>query len=424
MKKKICVFIFLILLKISVFSQKIFFEDNTYKKNIKTVQLYKNGWQLAPPIIKLLGDGKIKLSFDDLSSDTKDYSYTFIHCNSDWESSELMTFDYLDGFEENQISDFEFSTNTFQTYIHYNLIFPNEDIKFKISGNYILMVYEDFEKNNVVLTRRFSIVEHLVEIKTDVHRPQNLNFFDNGQEIDFIIETSSFPIRNPFNDLKVIVTQNGRWDNSKKNLEPKFIKDNELIYNFEKENIFLGGNEFRFFDIKTFDFESEGVEKIFFTDSIYRVLIENGKSRNFDDYRYYKDFNGKFFIDLRRSMSEIEISADYAYIFFNFPYEIPFLDGDIYVFGGLTNWKINKENKMIYNFEKKSYQLKLYLKQGLYNFSYVFASKKGQEIKENFFEGNNYETENDYIIYVFLSRPGDNYERLIALNFSNSLKKL
>ena len=109
------------------------FENYIYKDNIKTAILHKEGWQLSSPVIELNSNEKIKLSFDDLDADSKNYYYTIIHCNANWEPSDIRDSEYIEGFIENQITDYKFSFNTMQNYTHYNLIIPNEDLNIRNS---------------------------------------------------------------------------------------------------------------------------------------------------------------------------------------------------------------------------------------------------------------------------------------------------
>ncbi|MDQ1297115.1 MAG: hypothetical protein QG611_1094, partial [Bacteroidota bacterium] len=118
-----------------------YYSDSVFDKRIKTVQLYKEGWNLSYPIIKLDSDEKLVLQFDLLDNKIESYDYTFIHCDKDWKRSDIFTNAYLDGFPDNQIEDVKPSFNTTVNYNHYKIIFPNDRIRFTSSGNYIICVY-------------------------------------------------------------------------------------------------------------------------------------------------------------------------------------------------------------------------------------------------------------------------------------------
>ncbi len=339
---------FLIFLKNFAYAQdeNMIYQDKIFDNNIHTVLFHQIDLPLSPPILNLYDGRKLLLSFDDLSKDVKDFTYRIFHCNSDWQVSDILLNDYLEGFEENQINDYEFSTNTLQNYIHYTLPLPNEDVNFKLSGNYILIIYEDMDMEKIILTKKFYIVENKVNIDAKVKRPSDINFLKTGQEIDFSIYTDNYNIVNPNEEIKVIIQQNERQDNLITDLKPLFIKDNELVYDYNKENIFYANNEFRGIDIKTFKIHSEGVKNIILTDTNYHVQLYNSKNNHFGNYLQNADINGKRFIMLRDGLSqEPSIEADYVNVYFNFPYSDTFIDAYIYVLGALKDLNLMKNLK-------------------------------------------------------------------------------
>ena len=138
---------------------------------IKTVQLNRSDLELAAPVILLQSEDQFKFGFDDLSGAVKNYYYTFEHCSQQWESSELSSYDYIEGFEENRINDYSFSFATLQKYTHYSLTFPNNDVQFRISGNYVIKVWEEDNRDKPVIVKRFFVREEMVAINGDVYRP-------------------------------------------------------------------------------------------------------------------------------------------------------------------------------------------------------------------------------------------------------------
>ncbi|MEJ2595953.1 MAG: DUF5103 domain-containing protein, partial [bacterium] len=63
------------------YAQQIKNEDLVYDDNILTVQLYRTGDKLSNPVIRLGSTDRLKLSFDDMSSETYLFRYTFVHCD-------------------------------------------------------------------------------------------------------------------------------------------------------------------------------------------------------------------------------------------------------------------------------------------------------------------------------------------------------
>ena len=94
------------------------------------------------------------------------YYYTFIHCDKDWKVSDIYPADYLEGFYENQVEDYEMSFNTTVNYIHYSaFLFQTRMSRFKFSGNYIVKGLSDSGyPDNPVLTKRFMISRESLRI--------------------------------------------------------------------------------------------------------------------------------------------------------------------------------------------------------------------------------------------------------------------
>jgi len=408
-----------------IFSQNDYFDNNTirydnhiYLSSIKTIQAFRKGFELSYPFAELNSNDTLQFCFDDLTDEAKNYNYTFIHCNSNWQPSGLSENEYLDGFYENPVSDYKHSFNTFCNYYHYNITLPNENIKLKISGNYILLVYEN-DKDLPVITLRFYVVETKTQVEAVVKQATNIDLMKSHQEIDFTLK-NSFNCINPFNDIIVYIKQNDRTDNQINNLKPSFVKDNELIYNYEDGNVFAGGNEFRSFDAKSYKYQSEHIQKIAYESPFYHVYLYYDEKQTFKLYKQLQDINGKYLI--KNSLAnESEIDADYFNVTFTLPYEAPLTEGNLYVLGAFSNWQFTKDNMLNYNYKTKCYEATILLKQGFYNYQYAFLRDSVNESDVSFIEGNHYQTENDYLIFVYWRDITSKYDRLTGLKVINSI---
>jgi hypothetical protein len=391
------------------------------KPNIKTVLFHRKGWDMSPPLIKHDTGEKLKLSFDDLDGDVKEYLFTIIHCDADWKPSDLRKDEYIDGYYEDYIYDYSFSLNTIQPYTHYELIFPTADLAPILSGNYMLNVFVEHE-DSVNFTRRFMVVEQKVEIDGKIKQATMIKDRNYKQEVDFTIKTGGYRIVNPYQDMKVVIIQNGRWDNAIRELKPKMVISDTYDYNYDLENVFDGGNEFRSFDVKSLTYNTENVINIDKSYEGYDIYLRESGRRTFQVYKTEDDINGQMKIKTE-DYSTTETEAEYVNVHFFLPYAAPMVDADIFIIGQITDWRYSEVSKMAYNYKRKGYDKTLLLKQGYYNYQYILRYHNQSIGDVSFIEGNHWETENNYTIFVYNREFGDDYDRLIGVKHINSLNE-
>ncbi len=400
------------------------YDDHIYKPNIKTVQCHESSFSMNPPMIEFHSDQQIEVSFDDLEGGFKTYQYTFYHCDASWNPDDLMVSEYLSGFFDDQVTNRNSSFNTVVQYTHYSFAFPNTAIRFTKSGNYIVLVYENGSKEEPVLTRRFVLYENLVTIGANVHQPLGSDKLYNTHEVDFSIFFTAYKITNPYIDLKVVVTQNNRWDNAIYGLKPLFVKDNELTFDYDDgSNCFNANNEFRFVDIKSVKYPGPATANMF-RDSVSKIMQiyqKYDEARMFKRYSNIRDINGRYLIKANEGTNS-DLEADYFQVYFFLPYEQSVSIGNLYIGGQLSMWKYGKENKLNYNEKRKGYEGSLFLKQGYYDYQYLLLRDGENKGDAEFIEGNRAETENDYTIYIYHRTNGTFYDRLICVKNLNSVR--
>jgi hypothetical protein len=402
-------FLFLPLLSAAQYS----YEDKTYLKEIKTIQFYNTSSEQSFPLIHLNSNDQLILSFDDLSDDTKNLYYTIEHCSADWQSSGLIQSQYLDGFFDNPLTDYRFSNLAKNRYTHYELNIPNQYCKPLLSGNYLLIVFMDNDHSKPLLTRRFMVADNQVSVDAFVDRSSVIDDRNKKQKINFTINHPELNIANPFEEIKIWVLQNNRWDNALLNKKPTFIRNGQLLYDDVNANVFDGLNEFRRFDIRSTRFLGERMSRIINDTTVY---IQEDKSRQFDRYVTDLDYNGNFFIR-RNEGSNPDVDADYINVNFFLDADMSSRYGDYYVIGKFNDWKISESNKMKYNDSYHGYRLETKLKQGIYNYYYVFVAKDAKTVDIASIEGNHYDTENDYTILVYQKKTGNRYDELIGVKY-------
>ena len=397
-------------------------KDYIYKDNICTPELYREGWRLSPPVVDLKGGQQLILTFDDLDGDVKNYRYTIIHCDALWQPSDIPKTDYIRGFHDDEISDYSYSRNTLTTYTNYYLSFPTDYLSYIKSGNYIIKVYEDEEvDSNVILTKRFLVTDQKVTISGMVVPPVKVEDRKYRQQLEFEINTASYYIPDPYRDLKVMVLQNWRWDNAVTSVQPRMMVGNKLQYNFQSELVFDGGNEFRNFDIKSMKYQSEHIALIDYNYEGNQVYLYPDERRTFKQFVREDDLNGKYYIE-RENVDNSDIEADYTYVHFTLPYQYPLVNGNLYIFGALTQWDFTREGMMQYDYEEDTYNATLFLKQGYYNYAYVFLEDGTEAGDMTLIEGNHWDTNNEYTVLVYYREPGTYYDQLIGVQYISAHK--
>jgi len=398
-------------------------ENITYSPGIKTVQLYKQGFELSSPIIQLSSTEKLALDFDDLDVESKAYKYTIRHCESDWKTSvDLRPFEYINGYTEENIRDFQYSINTTVRYVHYYASFPTQDMAPKISGNYLMIVYTD-DPEDPLFTRRFMVVEvSPVTIQGTVQQGSKTDEHLTKQQIDFVIRLNSFRVMDIRQELKVVVQQDDRWDNVLNNVYPRFIRGDELDYRYDENNVFNGGSPYRNFDIKSLMYQTERIDKIYY-DTVNQVLLLEDKPRTYKNYVYNKDINGRYLIKNEVNATNFNIESDYALVHFFLPFPVQFTDGDFYLMGALSNWRMDENSRLQFNNATRRYEISLYLKQGYYNYVYVIL-RKGKTIgDESLVEGSHWETPHMYTVFVYYRPGAAQTDQLIAVQNINSIQQ-
>lgn len=404
------------------------YDDYVYVSNVRTVQFHETSWEYAPPVIPLHGGQQLELSFDDLEGDRKQYSVSFVHCNADWTPSDLMISEYLNGYFELNIQNFSYSSNTVQKYTHYSLVFPfpntQNTIQFTKSGNYIVYVYLNGDKTNLILCRRFMVCDERVNLNATFRQPIGGGGQYVRQHLDFTIVPANYDITNPYRDMKVVLLQNNRWENAITGIKPTFLNGTQLVFSLDDATTFNGGNEFRYFDIRSYRFLTERVKDIYRDKELkWHAVLQPDLPRASKPYLYYSDFNGNFVIRNTESQGDPDTEADYMEVSFFMPYSVPESRGNLYIMGKLTDWRMTRSSRMTYNYDRKGYEAKMFLKQGFYNYIYVFSDDEKKGGDETLTEGNHWDTENDYMVLVYHRRFGTYYDQLIGYKKLNSLRR-
>ena len=382
---------------------------------IKTINFKGDTNESQLPVLKY-GD-YIDLEFDALNGNEDDYYYTIEYYNFDWTPSVLVKSEYLDGIDNQRIRTYENSFNTYQIYSHYKLRIPNQQTKrLKVSGNYMLNIYD--EDSELVFSRKFMIYESMAGIGVTVKRSRDIADIEFKQRVEISIVPNNIQLNNPNENVKIIVVQNNNLNTAITNLKPQYTIGSQLIYKYNEEASFWGGNEYLYFDNKDVRGANSGIQRIDLEDLYHNYLFTNA-SRAGNPYTYNPDINGNYLIN-NIDAENPSIEADYVWIHFSL-LSNPELEGkNIHVYGNFNNYAINDSNKMTYDAYDNVFRCSLLLKQGFYNYKYVVVENNNQ-LNEGAVSGNFYQTENNYKVIAYYRDLGKRYDRIIGFGEGSSI---
>ncbi|MFT4204007.1 MAG: DUF5103 domain-containing protein [Chitinophagaceae bacterium] len=400
-------------------------QDENRMPNIHGVILCTSGSPTSYPMYSLGSLNALSLEFDDLDADVKNYNYTFQLCNIDWSPAQLSSFDFIQGYTSNRITNYKMSSIATTHYTHYTLTFPESNMAPKVSGNYILKVFLNGDTSQLAFSRRIMVVDSKVNVSMALQRPYDTEKMRTHQKLQFSLNVAALQIANPEQQIKVIVLKNFRWDAAVTGAQPSFIRSNTYEYNGEQDFTIPAGKEYRWLDLTSFRFVSDRIDAIDQNATPFKVFAKTDRERSNTQYLPYQDYNGFFFIKASEQITP-SFQGDYGMVHFTYQNydKMPFLDQNVYIVGQFNNYNCDDHSLMRYNADNNYYETNLLLKQGYYNYIYVTKPIKNPNAPDDtsITEGNYWETENDYTILVYYRSLNNRYDELVGYKTVNTRK--
>ena len=381
---------------------------------IKTITFRSNTNESELPILKL--NERLLLEFDALNGDEADFYYTITHYNYDWTPSILIKSEYLHGFDNLRITDYENSFNTYQIYSHYSVQIPNAQTRLKKSGNYMINIYNEYEE--LMFSRKFMVFEEIANVGVAIKRSRNVKYISEKQSVDFVISSPSMHFNNPHQTINVTLIQNNNLKTAITDLKPQYTLGRELIYKYDKESSFWAGNEFLFFENKDVRGANVGVQFIDLQEAYHSFLFTD-IIRTTRPYTYNPDINGNFLITAMDT-ENVDIEADYTVIHYSLLHPELLEGKNIHVYGNFNNYTLDDNTRMAYNVGNGFYETQLLLKQGFYNYKYIVVNADGT-LDEGAISGNFDLTENNYKVIVYYRDLGARYDKIIGFGEGTSV---
>lgn len=445
--------VFFLLSAVQAQNGSLRYEDYVYQSNIRSVKFTQKSLYLSQPVLILGGDELLELEFDDMDADSKSYYYRVIQCDMNWKPTQLSELEYIDGYANDVLREYHNSFKATTSFSHYRLILPNENTRITRSGNYILQIYENSDKEVTILTRRFMVLENKVFINAKIVPPAAVGKFKTHHEIDFEVSVDKLQVGNMQQEIKATILQNNRWDNAVKGLIPNFNRGNTLVWDYQDKVVFPAGKEFRWLDMRSLFLFGSQVASINRINNRYEIIMK--EDHVFDGAQYFQiyDLNGDFVIGnsdqrgmrlsenlQRRNNQNLDgnkpnpsdwrdlaqddanhfnnaVGSDYAEVQFYLGMNEPLENQDVYLVGRFNDWQMQPQYKMNFDEVLQAYTVRTPLKQGYYNYAYAAKPRNATNAPANLsaIDGDWWETENVYTIIIYYRAFGERYDRVIGI---------
>ena len=364
-------------------------------------------------LMVLNSDDMIRVVFDVLNEDRDYLRYELIHCNADWQPSQLAYIEYLDGFNEGTIDDYQFSQGTNVHYVHYTLTLPNQDVSITRSGNYLLKIYPEGNPDEIWAQCRFVVSDQSAAVAASVTSRTDVDVNREHQQLALEVDVSQADVDDLFNEVKLVITQNGRTDNSVTLAKPLRVSGKRLIYEHLQPLIFKAGNEYRRFENISNTYPGAGVESVVWKGPYYHAVLEADESRAGESYHYDETLSGSYVVREYNSDNS-DTEADYVVTHFTLNYpETPGMD--FFIDGDFVQRRFSPEARMVFNRATGRYEHAMLLKQGAYSYQYLALTPGAERGRTDVIEGDKYETRNRYRVYVYARRHNERADRLVAV---------
>jgi hypothetical protein len=379
-------------------------DNRIFSSRVKTLtSMVGTDWQ-SRPVMTLGSSDVLHIGFDEFSHNYHRLTCHLDHCEADWSVSEdIFESDWLQGFNDWQIEDYQNSINTTVLYTHYQFTIPNERCQLKMSGNYRLTIYDEDDADEKLLEVEFYVVEPLMTVGMEVTTNTDIDHNDSHQQLSLSLNYNDLRVTDLQEQLQTVVMQNWQERDARRNIQPNHITPRGLVWQHNRQLIFNGGNEYHKFEVLDVSHPTMGIDRIAWDGTYYQVYPFPAVP--YRNYLTDVDANGAFLIR-NSDRSESNYTCDYVWV--NYELQAPY-QGELYIDGQWTTDADKEHYRMRYDGERKVYYTALLQKQGYYNYRYLTTER---QIPSS--EGNFYQTENSYQVLVYYKKIGGRTWQLVG----------
>ena len=411
------------LMAVTVLAQsRVDTRTHIFDNNVHSLKVCLASNMYIPPVLMMNGDDHLVVNFDYIDYDVHYLRYSVTHCNADWQPSQLVESEYVSGFNYADIDDYAHGEATYVHYYNYQFVLPNADMEFLVSGNYLLSVYEQDNPEDILFQTRFSVCEGKVGVYPNVTSRTDVEYNNRFQQISFDVRFKPGQVKDPYSELTCVVSQNSREDNAVTVVRPLMVGVDHVTYDHNRDLIFTAGNEFRRFETVAAHTINMGVKSIRYYNPMYHATLMVDEPRNEIQYLYDKTQFGRFTIRNAEAYGENALEADYMITHFTLDTGGKLNGGNVCLYGEFLNGYPPSQAIMKYDASSGCYTADLLLKQGAYNYMYLWVPDGSWVGQTGKIEGDHYETVNEYLVKVYDRPMGERYDHFVGYGVAYSGK--
>lgn len=371
---------------------------------IRSVQLYRKGNVNNPPIINLKTTQKLVLSFDELSGVSGQFRVTFTHHNQDWSPSNIPEDWYLSGMNELIVGSGEKNQLSAPSYFHYKAEFPNNQLSFKTSGNFMLHVY-DFASGVQLFSLPFYVTEDAGEMTSWVETDYNAG--QRYAAVDRPFSKFVYPdfIEFPEFDLSFAFVQNRFWGDFKPSENYDFNESGKAQFHLSTQHAFPANYDVLSLNLRKLS--ADGKQIVDWQPDLTPPAIILRE----DVLNFASDPVISYLSTFGNPLNKADVR--YANVHFRFEDGGRFSKNQgVYLTGDFNQWVLSENNRLSYNQESGYWETSALIKQGTY--TYKYALKAGNEEVDDLTLSDTITRQHqEYIAFVYFKDPEYRYQRLL-----------
>lgn len=378
-------------------------------QNVATIQLYPTGREADLPVLRLRGGGTLSLRFDLLGETGRPLSVYFYHADRAWRR-DLFPSQYLASYQHDDILRYDLSQSESLRYTHYHYAFPNDDIQFLVSGNYIVRVTEQGLEDEIIFERPFFVDEGTGAVVLGIEP-----VLVGGRQFASSQPTALFsPPRGStasMFDYATCFARNGRFTDTTCS-DRAFLADQpNLRFELDPRESFPAVGADYELDLTRLA-PSRDVEAVDLSERPYVARLQPDLLE-FPDLQTPASLSGQPLVStVVRSVAEPNTQADYADTEFYF---VPPFDAragsTVRVVGSFNGWQAEGAPVLKWIPERERYEGRALLKQGVYQYGYLPSDPGVRGAMRR----NAPRFENVYTAFVYVQDVSLQTDRLVAV---------